>query len=353
MQIGVVLAQLGTPEAPTAKALRPYLRQFLSDRRVIDYPPVIWQPLLRGLILRLRPRRSARMYARIWTENGSPLMVHSQRQAKALQEGLGSAYAVALGMTYGNPSIASALNLLEAQGIERIIVLPMFPQYSSTTSACIYDAVFRAAQGNMPRFSMRLKRNFPALRFIAPFYDHPKYIDVMAQHLRQQTDSSALPPDIFVLSFHGIPNRYIEDGDPYRKHCERTAGLLAEAMGWRDDEWTLSYQSRFGPEPWLEPYTEDLLQSLAKRGKKRPLIFAPGFLTDCLETLDELGIEGRELFAEGGGDEDQFQLAPCLNTKPAFMDMLADLVRSNAAGWINDATDRRKASIPQFAADPL
>lgn len=352
MQIGVVLAQLGTPEAPTAKALRPYLRQFLSDRRVIDYPPIIWQPLLRGLILRVRPRRSAQMYARIWTEDGSPLMVHSQAQAKALQERLGSAYRVALGMTYGNPSIDSTLGALEARGIERIIILPMFPQYSSTTTACIYDAAFRAAKGKMPRFSLRLKRNFPALRFIAPFYDHPQYIDVMAQHLRQQSALSPLPPDIFVLTFHGIPNRYIQDGDPYRQQCERTADLLAEKMGWRDNEWTVSYQSRFGPEPWLEPYTEDVLEDLARRGLRRPLVFAPGFLTDCLETLDELGIEGRHLFAEGGGDGDQFQLAPCLNTTPAFMDMLADLVRSNAAGWLNANGDRPEEAIQRFVAEP-
>lgn len=353
MKIGVLLAQLGTPDAPTSKTLRPYLRQFLSDRRVIDYPPILWQPLLRGLILRVRPRRSAEMYRRIWMEAGSPLLVHSQAQAAALQEDLGSSYVVALGMTYGNPSIDSALSRLEAMGIDRIIVLPMFPQYSSTTTACIYDAVFRAAKGKQPRFSVRLKRRFPALRFIAPYYDHPQYINTLAEHLTQQTAALPLPPDIFVITFHGIPKRYIETGDPYRKQCERTADLLAEAMGWQDHEWTLGYQSRFGPEVWLEPYTENLLEDLARRGIKRPLVFAPGFLTDCLETLDELGIEGREQFVDGGGAPEEFHLAPCLNAKPEFVDMLADLVRRNAAGWISDSSERDEESPRQVVAEPV
>lgn len=333
MKIGLLMAQLGTPDAPTAQALRPYLRQFLSDRRVIDYPPLLWQPLLRGLILRLRPRRSAKMYARIWTAAGSPLLAHSRAQAGALQTALGSGYEVALGMTYGKPSIDEALASLEAAGIDRIIVLPMFPQYSSTTTASVYDAVFRAAAGKMPRFSRALKRTFPALRFIAPYYEHPAYIGALAGHLRATVAAMTQPPDIFVISFHGVPKRYIDTGDPYRQQCERTADLLARAMGWAEADWTMSFQSRFGPEAWLEPYTEDLLESLAQRGVERPLVFAPGFVTDCLETLDELGNEGREQFAAGGGDASQYQLAPCLNANRAFIAALAELVRENAVGW--------------------
>lgn len=333
MKVGVLLAQIGTPDQPTAKALRPYLREFLSDRRVIDYPPILWQPLLRGLILRVRPVKSARLYARIWTEEGSPLLVHSKAQVDALQERLGSQYHVLLGMTYGNPSIESAMLKFERRGIERIVVLPMFPQYSSTTTACIYDAVYRAASGTMSKWNTDLKRTMPALRFVAPYYDHAGYITALKTHLQSEVSALQDPPDLFVITFHGIPDRYIRTGDPYREQCERTAVMLAEAMAWRDDQWTLSFQSRFGPETWMQPYTEDVLKDLHQRGIRRPLIFAPGFVTDCLETLDELGHEGREQFAEGGGNPNRFHLAPCLNANPHFMDALADIVRCDATGW--------------------
>lgn len=333
MTVGVLLAQIGTPDAPTAEALRTYLRQFLSDRRVIDYPPILWQPLLRGIILRMRPRKSARLYARIWTDEGSPLLVHSKAQVTALQERLGPQYRVLLGMTYGNPSIDHAMSEFEKEGIEHVIILPMFPQYSSTTTACIYDAAYKAAAGEMPNWTTQLKRTMPALSFVAPFYDHVGYIAALTQHLQREIQSLPAPPDMFVITFHGIPDRYIQTGDPYREHCERTAELLAEAMAWRDNQWILSFQSRFGPEAWMQPYTEDVLEDLHRRGIRRPLVFAPGFLTDCLETLDELGNEGREQFAEGGGSPDSFHLAPCLNANSDFMDALAEIVRSNAMGW--------------------
>lgn len=333
MTVGVLLAQIGTPDEPTAKALRPYLRAFLSDRRVIDYPPILWQPLLRGIILRLRPRKSARLYARIWTDEGSPLLVHSNAQVKALQERLGSQYRVLLGMTYGNPSIERAMDEFEREGIDRVVVLPMFPQYSSTTTACIYDAAYRAAAGSMTKTNIDLKRKMPALRFVDSYYDNAGYITALANHLQCETASLQVVPDLFVITFHGIPNRYVTSGDPYRQHCERTAALLAEAMAWRDDQWSVSFQSRFGPEAWMQPYTEDVLEDLHHRGVRRPLVFAPGFVTDCLETLDELGNEGREQFAEGGGSPDLFHLAPCLNANPEFMDTLAEIVSSNASGW--------------------
>ena len=333
MTVGVLLAQIGTPEQPTAEALRPYLREFLSDRRVIDYPPLLWQPLLRGLILRLRPRKSARLYARIWTDEGSPLLVHSLAQVAALQAALGAGYRVKPGMTYGKPSIASALAEFKRDGIERIVVLPMFPQYSSTTTACIYDAAYRAAAGKMPTWNTDLKRRMPALRFVAPWYDHAGYIAALKIHLQSEIAALRAAPDRVVITFHGIPDRYIRTGDPYREHCERTATLLAEAMAWRDEQWTLSFQSRFGPEAWMQPYTEDVLSDLHQRGIRRPLVFAPGFVTDCLETLDELGHEGREQFAEGGGNPDRFHLAPCLNANPDFINALADIVRSDATGW--------------------
>lgn len=340
--IGVLVAQLGTPDAATAPALRRYLRQFLSDRRVIDYPPLLWQPILRGIILRSRPRRSARLYARIWTEAGSPLLLYSEKQVAGLQDRLGADYRVVLGMTYGQPSIATAMQRLESAGIDRVIVLPMFPQYSSTTTAAIYDSVFQAAAGR----PQERKRFVPALRLIDPYYDDPQYIAAMAQHLRESIASLPQRPDHYVISFHGIPQRYIDTGDPYRDHCEQTAMLLAEAMGWDDSCWQLSFQSRFGPEAWLEPYTEDLLRRLHSQGIERPLVFSPGFVTDCLETLDELGNEGRDQFAEGGGDASRYHLAACLNDHPAWLDTLARLVVENAGGWYERESARAQQVVP-------
>lgn len=333
-RIGLLVAQLGTPDAPTPQALRPYLKQFLSDMRVIDYPPWIWQPILRGIILLTRPRRSARLYKRIWLPEGSPLLVYTQQQAEKLQELLGNEYRVIIGMTYGNPSIASAIATLEAEGIDRIIVLPMFPQFSSTTTASIYDAVYRAAAGRRcPLFHER-KRIIPTLRFVPPFYDDPGYIEAMQRHLQRAIERMPAQPDRFVITFHGIPARYVRTGDPYRQQCEATAHLLANAMRWAPDDWQICFQSRFGPEKWLEPYTDETIESLPRSGVERPLVFSPGFVTDCLETLDELGNEGRESFEKGGGHADQFTLVPCLNANDEFIDALARIVEREASGWL-------------------
>jgi protoporphyrin/coproporphyrin ferrochelatase len=335
-KIGVLLAQLGTPNAPTAKMLRPYLKQFLSDRRVIDYHPLLWQPILRGIILMTRPRRSAKLYQRIWLNEGSPLLVYSQKQTHALQNQLGDCYRVILGMTYGEPSIKDAIRTLEAEGIDRIIILPMFPQFSSTTTASIYDAVYSAAAGRHGFLIHDHKRFISSLRFVAPYYDFLPYIEAMKIHLQETIHILPQRPDKFLISFHGIPRRYIETGDPYRQQCEQTAKLLAAAMGWRDDEWLISFQSRFGPEKWLEPYTEELITSLHQQGVERPLIFSPGFVTDCLETLDELGNEGREQFETGGGHSARFYLAACLNDHPHWIETMAVLVKQNAGGWIEE-----------------
>jgi protoporphyrin/coproporphyrin ferrochelatase len=334
--IGVLIAQLGTPDAPTPQALRPYLKQFLSDMRVIDYPPLIWQPILQGIILNTRPRRSARLYQRIWLPEGSPLLVYSKQQVSGVQARLGEGYRVILGMRYGNPSIASAMQTLEQEGINRVIVLPMFPQFSCTTTASIYDAAYTAAAGRRcPLFHDR-KRTVPTLRFVEPYFAHPVYIAAMTTRLREHITKLAHTPDKYIITFHGIPNRYIKRGDPYRQQCERTAALLATAMGWRDDEWMLCFQSRFGPERWLEPYTDETLEALAHQGVKHPLVFSPGFTTDCLETLDELGNEGREQFEEGGGHGEDYSLAPCLNAHSAWLDAMASLVRVNSAGWVDE-----------------
>jgi ferrochelatase len=350
-RIGVVVAQLGTPDEPTPRALRRYLQQFLSDMRVIDYHPLVWQPILRGIILTFRPRRSARLYRRIWLPEGSPLLVYSQRQADGLQARLGDAYRVVLGMTYGEPSMRSAIATLEAEGIDRIVVLPMFPQYSSTTTASVYDAAYRAAAGRRcPLFHGR-KRAIPTLRFVEPYYDAPGYIAAMADHLQVLIEQHDPPPDHYVLSFHGIPQRYVRTGDPYRAQCERTAALLAERLGWRADQWTLSFQSRFGPEPWLQPYTDQVLEGLHERGVRRPLVFSPGFVTDCLETLDELGNEGRNQFADGGGCPEDFLFAPCLNDHPGWLDFLAEQVRCGAAGWLPTPCERLR--LAENGAIPL
>jgi ferrochelatase len=331
--VGILIAQLGTPDAPTSQDLRPYLKQFLSDRRVIDYSPLIWQPILRGIILNTRPRRSARLYKRIWLDEGSPLLVYSQKQVEGLQARLGDQYRVILGMRYGNPSIERAMAEFEAEGIDRILVVPMFPQFSCTTTASIYDAVYRAAAGRRcPLFHER-KRFVPTLRFVESYFDHPEYIAAMRAHLQERISQLEEAPDKFVITFHGIPKRYIDTGDPYRQQCERTAFLLAQAMGWHAEEWVLCFQSRFGPEKWLEPYTDKTLEELTAQGVKRPFVFSPGFVTDCLETLDELGNEGREQFSEGGGSPQNYVLAPCLNGHPAWLDALAGIIKTNALGW--------------------
>jgi len=327
-KIGVVIGQLGTPDAPTAQALRPYLRQFLSDRRVIDYSPVLWQPLLRGIILRTRPKKSAKLYARIWLEGGSPLLVYSQRLTNAVQAQLGDRFRVILGMRYGNPSIAHAVATLETEGIDRMVVLPMFPQFSCTTTASIYDAVYGAVMGKLAD----RKRFMPVVRFIPPYYDHPAYIHALKNHLTEQIAQADHPPDKVIISFHGIPNRYIRTGDPYRAHCEHTTQLLAGAMNWGADDWILSFQSQFGPEKWLEPYTDKVLEGLHHAGIEHPMIFSPGFVTDCLETLDELGNEGRAQFAEGGGNPDNFRFISCLNENPDWITAMVCLINEHTSG---------------------
>lgn len=330
-KIGVLVAQLGTPQAPTARALRPYLRQFLSDPRVIDLHPLRWYPILYLFVLTRRPARSAALYANIWTDKGSPLMVHSQAQTRGLQERLGASYRVVLGMRYGEPSIARAIQSLESEGIERILVFPMFPQFSCATTGSIYDAVNRAALGRRCPWFFARKRQMPALRFVPPYADHPAYINALKQSVSEAVARLSWTPDRYLITFHGIPQRYVDEGDPYRGQCEETARQLATALGLADDEWVNGFQSRFGKEPWLEPYTEEVLERLGGQGVRRLVAICPGFTADCLETLDEIGREGAEQFAHGGGQ--QFHLAPCLNDHPAWLDAMAAIARQELAGW--------------------
>ena len=330
-KIGVLVAQLGTPQAPTARALRPYLRQFLSDPRVIDLHPLKWYPILYLLVLTRRPARSAALYANIWTDEGSPLMVHSQAQTRGLQERLGAAYRVVLGMRYGEPSIARAVQSLEREGVERILVFPMYPQFSCATTGSIYDAVARAAWGRRCPWFFDRKRQMPALRFVPPYADHPAYINALKQSVAEAVALLSWTPDRYLITFHGIPQRYVNEGDPYRRQCEETARLLAAALGLADAEWINGFQSRFGKEPWLEPYTEDVLARLGGQGVRRLVAVCPGFTADCLETLDEIGREGAEQFSHGG--DQQFHLVPCLNDHPAWLDAMAAIARRELGGW--------------------
>jgi protoporphyrin/coproporphyrin ferrochelatase len=322
--IGVVLGQVGTPDAPTPAAVRRYLARFLSDRRVVDYPPILWQPLLRGVILPLRARRSARLYQRIWTPEGSPLLTISVRQKTQLQAALGSAYQVELAMAYAGPSPEAAFEAFARARIERVVVLPMFPQYSSTTSASIYDAVQAAANPG----AASGQRFVPALTFIPPCFERDDYISALCACLRTTIAAMTSPPDHVVITFHGLPKRYVETGDPYRDHCGATVRALEAAMQWKPRDYTVCFQSRFGPEQWLGPDTASTLTGLHARGIHRPLVFAPGFTTDCLETLDELGHEGRAQFAAGGGRAEDYTLCPCLNDSAEWIDCMARLIRS-------------------------
>ena len=324
MTIGVLLGQVGTPDAPTPAAVRTYLKNFLSDRRVVDYPAWLWQPFLRLVILPTRSRRSARLYQRIWTTAGSPLLVESEKQRVKLQQRLGADFSVVLGMAYAGPSFDRAFDDLIAAGCEQVIVVPMFPQYSSATTASVYDAVFAAATDS----GERARVSVPAVSCVAPYFDHPDFIGALC--VRSRDAITAHQPDHVVLSFHGLPARYITSGDPYVKQCRRTVELLTAAMGWPESFYTVSYQSRFGPEKWIEPSTAEVLKALRGRGVRRPLVVTPGFTTDCLETLDELGNEGKAEFVAGGGDPAGYALCPCLNDDDRFIRLLAELVASQA-----------------------
>ena len=258
-------------------------------------------------------------------------MVHSQAQTRGLQERLGAAYRVVLGMRYGEPSIERAIQSLESEGIERILVFPMFPQFSCATTGSIYDAVNRAALGRRCPWFFARKRQMPALRFVPPYADHPEYINALKQSVAEAIARLSWTPDRYLITFHGIPQRYVDEGDPYRRQCEETARQLATALGLADDEWVSGFQSRFGKEPWLEPYTEEVLERLGGQGVRRLVAICPGFTADCLETLDEIGREGVEQFAHGGGQ--QFHLVPCLNDHPAWLDAMAAIARRELAGW--------------------
>jgi ferrochelatase len=317
--VGVLLVNLGTPDAPEPAAVRRYLAEFLSDPRVIEIPPLIWQPILRGIILRTRPAKSAEAYRQVWTEEGSPLMAISKRQAANLRKRLGDTTGVGLAMRYGSASIANGLSKMIDAGYERILIAPLYPQYCAATTATAMDSAFAALQ------SIRVQ---PALRTLPPYYDDPLYIGALETNLQNQLASLDFTPDRLLLSFHGMPERTRQLGDPYHNQCQATASLLAGRL---DVPIDVSFQSRFGRAKWLEPATDATLAAYPKQGVKKLAIAAPGFSADCLETLEELGIRGREAFLAAGGTH--FARLDCLNDSDEGMAMLDALIRRELAGW--------------------
>lgn len=323
--IGVLLVNAGTPAEPTAQALRSYLRQFLSDQRVIEWPAWIWYPILYSIILAIRPRRSAALYRRIWTPEGSPLLLTLQAQARGLEERLQSQFGPQLSvrgaMRYGEPSIASQWSELDQLGAGRILFLPLYPQYSGSTTGTSLEAFFRI---------LAVQRHIPEVATITSYFDHPGYISAVAKSIREAWQDRS-KPDKLVFSFHGTPQAYARRGDPYQDQCQRTAQLVAGNLGLEPCQWDASYQSRFGPQTWLQPYTDELLGQLARQGVGGLHVVCPGFSGDCLETLDEIDREARHSFLASGGRS--FHYISALNARPDHLDALADLASHRLEAW--------------------
>ncbi len=324
--IGVLLVNLGTPQAPTPGAVKAYLKQFLSDPRVIEIPKLIWQPLLLGVILNTRPKKSAEAYSKVWTERGSPLADITARQAEAIGGEMGENVVVEYAMRYGSPSIEDRMTKLTEAGCDRILIAPLYPQYCAATTATVFDEVARV-MGNM--------RWQPALRFLPPYHDNTAYLDALASDLSRQFDALTFKPEVLLLSFHGMPQRTLELGDPYHCHCHKTARLLRERLEvlpqFDGVRFETSFQSRFGPAQWLEPATDDTLTKEAENGTKRIAVAAPGFSADCVETLEELALEGAEIFEEAGGKE--YAVLDCLNVSDAGVQLLETLIAQELSGW--------------------
>lgn len=323
-RVGVLLVNLGTPEDASPAAVRRYLAEFLSDPRVVEIPRALWRPILHGVILRTRPRKSAHAYAQVWGEDGSPLAAITARQARALRERMGDGVIVDWAMRYGKPAFRDRFAALQAQGCDRILVAPLYPQYSAATNASVMDALCKAL-GTM--------RWQPALRTLPPYYDDPGYITALCEDLGAKIDALPFSPETLLLSFHGMPERTLHLGDPYYCHCQKTARLLTSALVPRFPELriTTTFQSRFGRAKWLEPATDTVIESEARGGTRRLAIAAPGFSADCLETLEELAIRGRDGFLAAGGSD--FATLSCLNDGDRGMTMIEQLIRRELSGW--------------------
>ena len=319
-KVGVLLVNLGTPDAPTTSAVKRYLKQFLSDQRVVEIPPLLWQPILRGIILNTRPQKSAKAYAKVWTEKGSPLAFFTAGQAEALQARMEGIADVRYAMRYGNPSVGDQLAAMKAAGYNRILIAPLYPQYSGATTGTVLDEAYA---------TLTAMRWHPAIRTLPAYHDDARYIGALKTSIEASLAKLDFVPDALVISFHGMPERTLHLGDPYHCHCQKTARLLSEAMG---RALVVSFQSRFGRAKWLEPATDETLMKLAREGTKKVAIFAPGFSVDCLETLEELAMQGHEQFEEAGGTH--YAYLPCLNDSDIGMDMLEQIIGQELAGWI-------------------
>ena len=322
-KVGLLVVNLGTPDEASAPAVKRYLAEFLSDRRVIEIPAIAWQPILRGIILNVRPKKSSAAYAKVWTDQGSPLAAITEAQAVDLQMRLGDDVIVSHAMRYGRPSLRERIAMLQEAGCDRIAIAPLYPQYCAATTATVFDEVARILA------EMRWQ---PALRFVPPYHDDPAYIDALATDLGAQLDSLAFEPEVLLLSFHGMPQRTLDLGDPYHCHCMKTARLLGERIARPGMRIETTFQSRFGKAKWLEPATDATLEAEANKGTRRLAVAAPGFAADCVETLEELAIAGREQFTEAGGQD--YAVLSCLNTSAPGMAMLETIMRRELSGWI-------------------
>lgn len=320
-RIGVLIVNLGTPDAPDARSVKRYLKQFLSDRRVVEIPPIIWQPILRGIILTTRPKKSAHAYAKIWTDRGSPLAFHTRDTATALKDAFEPEVLVDWAMRYGNPSIPSRLAAMKAEGCDRILIAPLYPQYSAATTATANDALFRVL-GDM--------RWQPAVRTLPPYHDDPAYIAALKASAERHLAALDFTPDVLLASFHGMPERTLHLGDPYHCQAQKTVRLLSEAMG-RDV--AISFQSRFGRAKWLEPATDSTLARMASEGVRSVAVMMPGFSADCLETLEEIALQGAEIFRANGGKN--FACLPCLNAESEAITLYESLISRELQGWLN------------------
>jgi len=338
---GVLITNLGTPDAPETKAVRRYLKQFLSDPRVVEIPRPVWWLILNGIILWVRPRRSAANYRKIWSDRGSPLLFHTRDQAEALKsvmrERFGERVIVEFAMRYGSPGIAGVLQDMVQQGVRRLLVLPLYPQYSGATTGSTFDAL--AAD-----FTRR--RWLPALRLVAQYHDHPAYIGAVADSIRRYRAEHG-SADKLVFSYHGEPRRYLDQGDPYFCQCQKTSRLVAERLGLAESDYVVTFQSRFGKAEWLKPYTDETLRALPGQGLKSVQVVCPGFAADCLETLEEIGEENRDYFLAAGGEE--FAYIPCLNSEPGHISALATIIEGELSGWLDGTDDEDCAATRKRA----
>lgn len=345
-KIGVLVTNLGTPEAPTKKALKPYLKEFLSDPRVVEVPRLLWFLILNGVILRFRPKRSAEAYKTVWTDRGSPLLFHTQDQALAIEAKLkqtwGDNIVVDFAMRYGNPALGDVVERMMQKGVRKLLVLPLYPQYSASTTASTFDALAK---------DFTKRRWLPELRFITHYHDFSPFIEAAAQRIEKHWNAHGRA-DKLLFSYHGIPLRYLKNGDPYHCECYKTSRLLAERLGLGKDEYLTTFQSRFGREEWLQPYTDMTMKALPGKGVKSVQVFCPGFSSDCLETVEEIGEENREYFMESGGE--RYEYISALNAESGHIDALSQLIENNLQGWsVEEVTEQRQQRADQVKKQSL